>query len=284
MLIIFVKRAMSRQIEFGIPIISVGNLIVGGSGKTPITIKLASKYQNVCVILRGYGRSSKGLQIVSLEGKILVDVKTSGDEAMLLANSLPKATIIVCEDRIKAILKAKELGCKIIFLDDGFSKYKIAKFNILIRPKDEPTNIFCLPSGGYREPKGFYAQADMELLEENDFKRVITIKKDGKISELPLKILLLTAISKPKRLLNYLPKNIKMVSFPDHYTFTKEDILRIQNEYIDFSIITTGKDFVKLKDFDIKNLYLMDLEIEISQNLDFSLMNQYIDSFVKKLK
>lgn len=284
MLIIFVKRAMSRQIEFGIPIISVGNLIVGGSGKTPITIKLASKYENVCVILRGYGRSSKGLQIVSLEGKILVDVKTSGDEAMLLANSLPKATIIVCEDRIKAILKAKELGCKIIFLDDGFSKYKIAKFNILIRPKDEPTNIFCLPSGGYREPKGFYAQADMELLEENDFKRVITIKKDGKISELPLKILLLTAISKPKRLLNYLPKNIKMVSFPDHYTFTKEDILRIQNEYIDFSIITTGKDFVKLKDFDIKNLYLMDLEIEISQNLDFSLMNQYIDSFVKKLK
>ena len=124
----------------------------------------------------------------------------------------------------------------------------------------------------------------MELLEENDFKRVITIKKDGKISELPPKILLLTAISKPKRLLNYLPKNIKMVSFPDHYTFTKEDILRIQNEYVDFSIITTGKDFVKLKDFDIKNLYLMDLEIKLSQNLDFSLMNQYIESFVKKLK
>ena len=284
MLIIFTKRAMAKQIEFGIPIISVGNLIVGGSGKTPITIELASKYENVCVILRGYGRASKGLQIVSLEGKILVDVKTSGDEAMLLANSLPKATIIVCEDRIKAILKAKELGCKIIFLDDGFSKYKIAKFNILIRPKDEPTNIFCLPSGGYREPKGFYAQADMELLEEKDFKRVINIKKDGKICELPSKILLVTAISKPKRLLDYLPKKIKMVSFSDHYTFTKEDISKIQNEYKEFSIVTTGKDFVKLKDFNIKNLYLMDLKIEISQNLDFSLMNQYINSFVEKSK
>lgn len=284
MLIIFTKRAMAKQIEFGIPIISVGNLIVGGSGKTPITIDLASKYENVCVILRGYGRASKGLQIVSLEGKILVDVKTSGDEAMLLAGSLPKATIIVCEDRIKAILKAKELGCKIIFLDDGFSKYKIAKFNILIRPKDEPTNIFCLPSGGYREPKGFYAQADMELLEEKDFKRVINIKKDGKICELPSKILLVTAISKPKRLLDYLPKEIKMVSFSDHYTFTKEDISKIQNEYKEFSIVTTGKDFVKLKDFNIKNLYLMDLKIEISQNLDFSLMNQYINSFVEKSK
>ena len=281
MLIILIKRAMAKPIDFGIPIISVGNIIVGGSGKTPVTINLASKYENVCIILRGYGRSSKGLQIVSLNGKIQVDVKTSGDEAMLLANSLPKATIIVSEDRVKAILKAKELGCKIIFLDDGFSKYQISKFNILLRPKDEPTNIFCLPSGGYREPKGFYAQADIELLEGTDFKRVINIKKDGKIFELPAKTILITAISKPKRLLEYLPKDIKMISFPDHYSFTKEDISKIQEENKDFAIITTGKDFVKLKEFNIKNLYLMDLEIEISKDVDFSLMNEYIESFNK---
>ena len=283
MLIILIKRAMAKPINFGIPVISVGNVIVGGSGKTPVTINLASKYENVCIILRGYGRASKGLQIVSLNGKIQVDVKTSGDEAMLLANSLPKATIIVGEDRVKAILKAKELGCKIIFLDDGFSKYQISKFNILLRPKDEPTNIFCLPSGGYREPKGFYAQADIELVEGNDFKRVINIKKDGKISELPAKTILITAISKPKRLLEYLPKDIKMISFPDHYSFTKEDILKIQEENKDFAIITTGKDFVKLKEFNIKNLYLMDLEIKISENVDFTLMEEYINSFNKEV-
>ena len=283
MLIILIKRAMAKPIDFGIPIISVGNIIVGGSGKTPVTINLASKYENVCIILRGYGRSSKGLQIVSLNGKIQVDVKTSGDEAMLLANSLPKATIIVSEDRVKAILKAKELGCKIIFLDDGFSKYQISKFNILLRPKDEPTNIFCLPSGGYREPKGFYAQADIELLEGTDFKRVINIKKDGKIFELPAKTILITAISKPKRLLEYLPKDIKMISFPDHYSFTKEDISKIQEENKNFAIITTGKDFVKLKEFNIKNLYLMDLEIKISENVDFTLMEEYINSFNKEV-
>lgn len=281
MLIILTKRAMAKQIEFGIPIISVGNIIVGGSGKTPVTINLASKYEDVCIILRGYGRASKGLQIVSLRGKILVDVKTSGDEAMLLANSLPKATVIVSENRVTAILKAKELACKIIFLDDGFSKYHILKFNILLRPKDEPTNIFCLPSGGYREPKGFYAQADIELLEGKDFKRVISIKKDGKISELPTKTILITAISKPKRLLEYLPKDIKMISFPDHYSFLKEDIDKIQNEYKEYVILTTGKDLVKLKEFNIKNLYLMDLEIEISKDVDFSLMNEYIESFNK---
>lgn len=281
MLIILTKRAMSKEIEFGIPIISVGNIVVGGSGKTPVTIKLASKYENACIILRGYGRASKGLYVVSLNGKILENVKTSGDEAMLLANSLPKATIIVSENRIKAILKAKELGCKIIFLDDGFSKYKIAKFNILLRPKNEPTNIFCLPSGGYREPKGFYAQADIELVEEKDFKRVITIKKNGRVSELPAKTVVITAISKPKRLLEYLPKDIKMISFPDHYTFTKDDISKIQEENKDYVILTTGKDFVKLKEFDIKNLYLMDLDIQISENTDFTLMEGYINSFNK---
>ena len=279
MLIILIKRAMAKEIEFEIPIISVGNIIVGGSGKTPITIKLASKYENACVILRGYGRVSKGLYVISLNGKILVDVKTSGDEAMLLANSLSNATIIVSENRIKAILKAKELGCKIIFLDDGFSKYQISKFNILLRPKDEPTNIFCLPSGGYREPKGFYAQANIELLEGTDFERVISIKNDGKVCELPAKTILITAISKPKRLLEFLPKDIKMISFPDHYTFTKDDIFKIQNEYKDYSFVTTGKDFVKLKEFNITNLYLMDLDIKINEKVDFFLMNEYINSF-----
>ena len=281
MLIILIKRAMAKEIYFGIPIISVGNIIIGGSGKTPVTIKLASKYEDVCVVLRGYGRNSKGLFVVSLNGKILVDVKTSGDEAMLLANSLEKATIIVSEDRIKAILKAKELGCKIIFLDDGFSKYQIAKFNILLRPKDEPTNIFCLPSGGYREPKGFYAQADIELLEGSDFKRVITIKKDDIECELPSKIVLITAISKPKRLLEYLPKDIQMISFPDHYDFTNEDMKDIQEKYKDHSFVTTGKDFVKLEKFKFKNLYLMDLDIKIDDEVDFSLMNEYIESFNK---
>ena len=72
-----------------------------------------------------------------------------------------------------------------------------------------------------------------------------------------------------------------MISFPDHYDFTLEDISKIQEEYKDDSFITAGKDFVKLKEFNIKNLYLMDLEIEISKNVDFSLMDEYINSFNK---
>ncbi len=279
MLIILIKRTKARESDFEIPVISVGNLIVGGSGKTPITIKLASKYENPCIILRGYGRASKGLYVISQNGKVLEDIQTSGDEAMLLANSLPNASVIVSENRVEAIKKAKELGCKIVFLDDGFSKYNIKKFNILLRPKKEPTNFFCLPSGGYREPKGMYFYADLELQEGKDFFRIITIKKDNKEVELPKKTVLLTAISKPDRLLEFLPEGTKMISFPDHHTFTKEEIESISDTYEDYAIVTTGKDLVKLKKFKVRNLYLMDLDIKIDENVDFSIMSEYIKDY-----
>lgn len=280
--VVLLKRAFVKQIDFEIPIISIGNLTIGGSGKTPITIKLAKEYENACVILRGYGRASKGLVIVSLNGEIKVDVNESGDEAMLLALFLKKATIIVSENRDNAIIKAKELACKIVFLDDGFSKYHIKKFEILLRNKKEPTNIFCLPSGGYREPKSFYSKADLELKEDRDFKRVVTIKKDEKEAILPEKTLLLTAISKPKRLLEFLPKNINLLAFEDHHNFTQNEIDNILERYKDFSIVTTQKDFVKLKKFNLKNLYIMDLDIEFSKSVDFSFMNSYISNFQMK--
>jgi len=278
MLIIAFKRASAKPIDFGMPVISIGNIIVGGSGKTPLTIHLAKKFENACVILRGYGRESKGLFVVSKNGMILEDIKTSGDEAMLLANSLPNATIIVSEDRKEAILKAKELGCKIVFLDDGFSKYDIHKFDILIRPKDEPSNVFCLPSGGYREPKMAYSFAQLELQEGKDFIRVVSFSLDGEyIDILPSKLLLLTAISKPKRLLDFLPSHTKMEAFEDHHIFTKEEIEAIKDKYKDYSIITTSKDLVKLESFNIENIYLMDLSLQVISELD--LIEEYINSY-----
>lgn len=279
LLVILFKRLKASKIDFNIPIISVGNLTIGGSGKTPITIELAQNFNDICVILRGYGRESKGLFVVSLKGEIKVDVKTSGDEAMLLASTLKNATIIVSEDRVEAIKKAKELGCKIVFLDDGFSKYSIKKFDILLKPKDEPTNSFLIPSGAYREPKSFYKKANLVLKEDIDFKRVVTIKKENIELELPKKTILLTAISKPNRLLEFLPKNIETIFFEDHHNFTKDEIDNILNNYRDFAIVTTQKDFVKLEKFNLKNLYIMDLSIKISQKVDFTALKNYIKSY-----
>lgn len=264
-----IKKALVKQKFFcGIPVVSIGNLIVGGSGKTPLTIAMAKDKEGIAVVLRGYGRQSTGLQVVSQNGDIKCDVSTSGDEAMLLASSLPKATIIVAENRKEGILKAKELGAKLVFLDDGFSKYDIEKFNILIRPEVEPTNLFCLPSGGYREPKVMYTTADMVLQDGKDFKRVVTFSKD--ISQ---DAICITAISKPDRLKKFLPQNVEIVSFPDHHNFIQEDL----EPHKDKTIITTAKDMVKLEKFNLEDTILMDLEIQISDDVDFSSMDQYID-------
>jgi tetraacyldisaccharide 4'-kinase len=271
-IIVAYKRLMAKPFDFGIPVISIGNLVVGGTGKTPITIALAKKENKPAVVLRGYGRKSEGLYVVSQNGEIQCDVETSGDEAMLLAQQLPNATIIVSENRALGVLKAKELGCEIVFLDDGFRHHNIKKFDILIRPKEEPTNLFCLPSGGYRETKMMYSFVPVVLQDGKDFKRIITFKKDGNIIEnLPEKSILVTAISKPDRLLEYLPKNIERKTFIDHYQFNKEDIDTILKDYKGYTIITTAKDMVKLEKFHLDNIILMDLEVEILKTIDYNL-------------
>ncbi|PIF04308.1 MAG: tetraacyldisaccharide 4'-kinase [Arcobacter sp.] len=280
-IVITFKRLSKKPQYFGIPVVSIGNLLVGGTGKTPVTIALAKDKEDIAIVLRGYGRASKGLFVISLKGKILEDVTTSGDEAMLLAKALPKATIIVSEDRILAIKKAKKLQCKVVFLDDGYGKHEILKYDILVRPKDEPTNIFCLPSGGYRDSKMMYSFANCVIKEDKDFIRKVSFKdsQNNPISKLPPKILLLTAISKPNRLLEYLPKNIIMVSFPDHYNFTQNDIDKIQEKYPNFEIVTTAKDMVKLKQLAFTtNIYLMDLEITLSKEI-IQKVDTYINSF-----
>lgn len=274
------KRVSAKPQYFGIPVISIGNLLVGGTGKTPVTIALAKEKKDVAIVLRGYGRASKGLFVISQNGKILEDVNTSGDEAMLLASSLPNASVIVSENRIEAILKAKELGCKVVFLDDGYGKHEIFKFDLLLRPKDEPTNIFCLPSGGYRDSKMMYSFADCVLKEDIDFKRLVTFKNNENITIeiVPKNTILVTAISKPYRLLEYLPDDIEMISFPDHHTFTKNDIETILDKFPSSLILTTAKDMVKLKEFDIhEKLLLMDLEVSVNEDVKEK-VNNYINN------
>jgi len=273
------QRISKKNIDLGIPVISVGNLLVGGTGKTPIIIALAKQSKHVAIVLRGYGRDSKGLFVVSHDRTIKENIHTSGDEAMLLAQRLPKATVIVSENRTDGVLKARELGCEIVYLDDGYRHHEIQKFDILIRPAQEPTNIFCLPSGGYRDTKMIYSFADMVLKEDIDFTRVVTFKKDEKIvEELPANILLVTAISKAYRLLEYLPQGIKTIIFEDHHSFTQEDIMMITTKYPNSAIITTAKDMVKLEQFTLDDLYLMDLEIQIDTKAIQSI-EKYIKNF-----
>ena len=127
-----IRFYLQKEEDFNIPIVSVGNLNVGGNGKTPLVTSLASNYDKSAIILRGYGRKSRGLYVVNDGVKILCDVDTSGDEARIYADKLPSCIVIVSEDRKKAILKAKEMGAKMIFLDDAYSKHNIKKLDLLI--------------------------------------------------------------------------------------------------------------------------------------------------------
>ncbi|WP_281950972.1 tetraacyldisaccharide 4'-kinase [Nitrosophilus kaiyonis] len=270
--VVITKRVLCKSKDFDIPIISIGNLTVGGSGKTPFLIEVAKRYEDVFVILRGYKRESKDIIIVSKNGEILTDVKKSGDEAMLIAKSLPKASVIVSKDRIKAIRLAKENKAKVIFLDDAFHRCEIKKFDILI--KRNLKNSFCLPSGPYREPKSFEKYADLVVEEGKDFKRVVNILNPTK------NMLLVTAIANPKRLDKYIPKNIKKIYFEDHHFFTKEEIKEIINKFHPTSLLVTQKDAVKLENFNL-NLSILDLKLKIDRNI-LKKIDKYIKDYYAK--
>ncbi len=271
-IIVISKRVFSKERDFKIPIISIGNLTLGGSGKTPLTIELAKEQKDCAIILRGYGRVSKGLVLVSHKQKILCDVHQSGDEAMLYAKSLPNATVIVSEDRSEAIEYAKSLTCKVMFLDDGFSKSYIKKFDILIRPNSEPTLPFCLPSGAYREPKYLYRSADLVLKENYDFKRVVKVSNPTK------EMILITGISKPKRLDVFLPDGVKKkIYFEDHHIFTKLELETLAKKYKASSILTTQKDAVKMEKFNL-NLCILELRLEIKDEIK-NKINTFLTNF-----
>jgi tetraacyldisaccharide 4'-kinase len=265
-LIIAYFKFLRNYEDIGIPIISVGNIILGGSGKTPMAITIANYLKNkkVAVVLRGYKRLSQGLVVVKDFNDILVPVEISGDEAMEIAIST-NAAVIVSENRKEGIEKAKSLGADVVILDDGFDK-PFKKLNIVIDKKLK--NPFVLPAGGYRYPRLALKFADLILKEGIDFKREVK-KTSGDI--------LISAISNPKRLLEYVDvKEYKF--FPDHYYFKKKDI----EGFKDKIIVTTKKDYVKLKKFGL-NVKIIEMELEINKEI-LNKIDEYLLKFHKKGK
>ena len=241
-LIVLIKFPRSYE-NLNIPVISIGNIIVGGSGKTPLTKAIINYYKNkkITVILRGYKRKSKGLVLVKDFKKILADVDISGDEAMEIA-LFTNAAVIVSKDRKKGIIEAKRIGADFVILDDGFDK-PFRKLNIVIDKKIK--NPFVLPAGGYRYPRIFLKFADIVL---KDIKREIKV---------PSGDILISGISNPKRLLSFWNKEYKI--FPDHYEYKWKDLKKYKNKIV----VTTAKDYVKLKKFPL-NLKIIELNVKIA--------------------
>lgn len=271
-LISFLNNRFRKKVDFDLPIISVGNLSVGGNGKTPVGIAISELFEDkkVFIILRGYKRSTKGALVVKIDNKIKCNVKECGDEAYEYA-LFSKANVIVSEKREIGINIAKKNNAQIIILDDAFSKAHIKKFDILIFSKTMPKYNFCLPSGAYRLPLFCKKYADFLAYEGKDF---------VKNSEFEPKndMILISSIAKPFRLEEFKKYAKAFYFLNDHNDISFEFCEQKLKQNNAKTILCTQKDYVKIKDYGF-NICLISLKTRLGDNL-----KQAILDYVKNYK
>jgi len=171
------ERGLLPISKLAAPVISVGNITTGGTGKTPlvefVTRALALKGRKICVLTRGYGRENAGRRVVVSDGKnILADEAEAGDEPRLLAENLQGIAAIISDaDRFAAGQWAVEnLGAEVFVLDDGFQHLRLARnLNIVAIDATRPWGEgHLLPWGHLREPISGLARADCVIITRAD--------------------------------------------------------------------------------------------------------------------
>src|SRR5688572_13632272 len=161
----------------GAPVVSVGNLTAGGTGKTPlvewVARALAGEGLRPCVLTRGYGRADESRRVVASDGaRVLAGVAECGDEPRLLAEKLLGAASVVCDrDRVSAARWAREeLGAQVFVLDDGFQHLRIARdLDVVTLDATDPWGGgHLLPRGRLREPASALARADCVVITRSE--------------------------------------------------------------------------------------------------------------------
>ncbi|MGL6039059.1 MAG: tetraacyldisaccharide 4'-kinase [Soonwooa sp.] len=308
--------------RFKTPIIGVGNLSVGGSGKSPMVMYLAaylSKYYRTGVLSRGYGRRTKGYNVVNYES----NYKTVGDEPMQLFERFKNRFVIgVCEDRVFGAKKLiEDMDLNVLVLDDSFQHRAIKPgLNILLTVYNDPYfKDFILPAGDLRESRCGAKRADIimvtkcpdDLTEEKKqyyisrikpqhYQKVFfsSIEYDENVMSIdkymPVKnldyydVLLITGIANPTQIVKEVgkySKKVKHLKYKDHHNFSDDDIKKIVAEYKKLGeykmILTTEKDYVRLKTFDYlrDKIFYWPINVEIDNQEAF---NQIINDYVRK--
>ncbi|HSP64121.1 MAG TPA: tetraacyldisaccharide 4'-kinase [Pyrinomonadaceae bacterium] len=171
------QRGLFHVHKAGAPVISVGNITTGGTGKTPlvewIARALARRQNRVCILTRGYGREHPGNRVLVSNGsEILSDARAAGDEPLLLAEKLKGEAAVICDaDRVAAARWATEnLGSNLFILDDGFQHMRLARdYNIVAIDATNPWgNRRLLPAGNLRESPAQLARADCIVITRAD--------------------------------------------------------------------------------------------------------------------
>ena len=240
------------------PVVSIGNISVGGSGKTPFVIALGEllKQRGIefDVLSRGYGRSSTGIEVVDPHGS----AAQFGDEPLLIAQKL-QAPVIVGADRYQAgLLAEQKFPSKLHLLDDGFQHRRLHRdFDIVLLPSDDQAGSL-LPIGRLREPIAALNRADAVVLTDSQAQAVgaKSIWRARRIIELRAdvgKTVAFSGIARPRQFLEGLKSsNMEItgaVTFRDHHHYEQRDIdrlLELKKQKGARSFITTEKDLINL--------------------------------------
>ena len=152
-------KGVLRSYKFALPVISVGNLTLGGTGKTPVVQHVARLLQGQgyrpAVVSRGYGGQARGrFNIVSDGTQIILDAVAAGDEPRFLAETLPGVPVLTAVVRRLAVQQASAMGADVVILDDGFQHLQVARdINLVLFNADRLAgNSRVFPGGELREP------------------------------------------------------------------------------------------------------------------------------------
>ena len=276
------RKSFISPKKFKIPIICVGNIYVGGTGKTPVSIMIANilktNNKNPAIIKKYY--------------------KDHEDEHKLINNITN--SLILNKNRVAAIEKAERENFDVGILDDGFQDHTIKKtLNIIcFNNRQLIGNGLVLPAGPLRERLSSLERAQIVIIngEKNKIfeEKILNISKNIKIfySEyLPInieqfknkKLFAFAGIGDPNNFFELLSKyNLdvqKKISFPDHYEFKKKEIEQITRDAVNnnLDLITTEKDFFRVKDYGFKDLGYLKVDLKIEEK------NKFITEVLKHL-
>jgi tetraacyldisaccharide 4'-kinase len=255
------------------PVVSIGNLAVGGRGKTPMTAYVARTLlemgERPAVLSRGYGRRDRrdGVVVVRDADGIRADLARAGDEPLMLARQLPGVSVLSCPDRYTAgRLAEQHLGSTVHVLDDGFQHLQLDRdVDLLIVASDDIARPATLPAGRLREPLDTLIAADAILAADDDVvvQPVEAAPPVFRVHRTPLPpppddrpALALAGIAEPARFLRELRAAgwaiAETMTFRDHHAYSARDVERILQGAKDAGavrIVTTEKDAVRLLRF-----------------------------------
>ncbi|MBW1657801.1 tetraacyldisaccharide 4'-kinase [Flavobacterium quisquiliarum] len=305
-------KGILKSTSFDLPVIAVGNLSVGGTGKTPqieyLIRLLADKYK-VATLSRGYKRKSEGFVLADKNS----NAEILGDEPFQFYQKFPNVMVAVDANRTNGIqqLLSQNEKSEVILLDDAYQHRKVkAGFYILLTAYDDLyADDFMLPTGNLRESRSGAERANVIVITKCP--KVLSEEKQAEI-RLKLKLncsqqifftfidydeeiygskekievdeikseakLLLAGIAKPKPFFDFLKnENDECLTFPDHHHFSDDDLETILAKANGKKIITTEKDYVRLKDSKlVSQLYYLPIKstfINHKQNFDGSILN-----------